>query len=286
MCLMHNLLVAPCAHMECIGWLTHQPPRLSMVPCGWIATPKTGNTPHWMDCDGTSQSLPSRRRVLTRYGSLRSLSRRPSLRHTDLSFACWSLEKPSRPTLPQTPHSPSLASLPQHPRIPPPGGPNSPPRGVIHYIGVARFPPGEAGGEKKRGDPQSMISKLSRLHGRVARCSLLAVSKKEPGSYGENFISGKHMEGFSLPWKTIRGGPRITPTTVSMQWIPPPPSRLGWVGNPGISPRAGRAKERVERCCQRLDVLPRRRGKTRTAVIIIKTRQRWCKTTPSSRKTW
>lgn len=51
----------------------------------------------------------------------------------------------------------------------------------------------------------------------------------------------------------------------------------GWVGNPGISPRAGRAKERVERCCQRLDVLPRRRGKTRTAAIIIKTRQRWCK---------
>lgn len=126
-----------------------------------------------------------------------------------------------------TPFPISRLSTPTSPYSPTRGPKFFPARGDPLYRGGKVFPWG-SWRRKKGGRSTEHDQQTSRLHGRVARCSLLAISKKEPGSYGENSISGKHMEGSSLPWKTIRGGPRITPTTVSMQWIPPPPSRLGW----------------------------------------------------------
>lgn len=182
-----------------------------------------------------------------------------------------------------TPFPISRLSTPTSPYSPTRGPKFFPARGDPLYRGGKVFP-GEAGGEKKGGDPQSMISKhpvcMAGLH--AARCSLfrrknLEVMEKIPSlentwkalpCLGKRYVAGPEL----LQQQSRCNGSRHRPA--------------GWVGNPGISPRAGQAQERVERCCQRLDVLPRRRGKTRTAVIIIKTRQRWCKKTPSSRKTW
>lgn len=174
--------------MEHIGWLTHQPTSQAHDGVMWVGSnPKVGNTPCWMDGnwhESVTTVLPPR------VDKIRVASRviswaKPAAYRLELCVLEPGHDNLQDPRLlPTNTPFPHLSPLyPNHPRIPPPGGPNSPPRGVIHYIGVARFPPGEAEAEKKRGRSTEHDQQTSRLHGPgstllAARCFADTVMEK------------------------------------------------------------------------------------------------------------